>query len=141
MCKKKVNKQYCGRCRVHHLQKDFSPLSERMVTKSDTPLFPKGSDIAQSGRSRSTRAPFLTGDSAGGRSFETQRSGLRGELGFLCSAAVSGGLSQPQFWEGSCRQKCAVIPHSLYSDWNLPLIGSFEVRKGMGRSSSSMFNP
>lgn len=121
-------------------RKTFPSLSERMVTKSDTPLFPKGSDTAQNDRSRSTRTTFLTGDSAEGRSSETQRSGLKGELGFLCSAGL-GGLSQPQFWEGSCWQKCAVVPHSLYPDWNLPLIGSFEVRKGMGRSSSSMFNP
>lgn len=58
---------------------------------------------------------------------------------WLCSAG-SGWLSQPRFWQGSCWQKCALISHSLYSDWNLPPIRIIWSGLGVGGSSSWMLN-
>lgn len=91
MCKKKKSKQTIlwKMQSTSFTERLFSPFGENDYQEWYC-IVRKGLRHCTERQVRSTRAPFWTGDSAEGRSFEIQRSGLRGELGFLCSAAGSG---------------------------------------------------
>lgn len=119
----KVNKQYYDRCIINHFLLSFRDNGYQVCVILHCP---KGiqtclsSHFLQNGRFRSTSAIFLTVTQQ--REIRLRLRALRTIKGWTWLwSAGSGWLSQPRFWQGNCWQKCAVISHSLYSDWNLPL--------------------